>query len=341
MSYWISYFLILFIGGGGVMMLSVYFSRNKSAPSLLKNSLVVIFSLFLTFMAIEFYCKVFFAQPDALDTLARQNWRERYANKATFNSLGYRDVEWTDDMVAGRTKIMVVGDSFVYGDGIENPEDRFSNQLAQKLGDDYVVFNVGKGGTNTKHHIQAILDYPYSPDILILSYFVNDITGTILERQWIERPRRAQLLPEWPLLVDNSYAFNFLYWRLYRILQANQPDEKWAWYLSIYNDPESWWLHQQQLLTIYEGTQSERIPLLVVVFPSMDHTEDSQVVTERIIDLFQERDVPTLDVANLIGGIPTRELVASPVDTHPSEFVHGLVADALYELLVEQELISK
>jgi hypothetical protein len=49
--------------------------------------------------------------------------------------------------------------------------------------------------------------------------------------------------------------------------------------------------------------------------------------------LFRERGVPTLDVVELIQDMPVNELVASPVDSHPSERVHSLVAEALYEMI--------
>jgi len=341
MNYWVTYLLVLLLGGAGMIALLIYFHRTKTSKPFLTNIILAVLTLFLTFMGLEFYFKLFFAEPDSIGTLARENWRDRYTSPDTLNSLGYRDREWTDDMVRGKTKVMVVGDSFVYGDGIENPEERFSNRLGQKLGDDYVVFNLGKGGTNTKHHINAILKYPYSPDILVLSYVINDIAGSVLERQWINRPGSGpRVLPELPLLVNNSYAFNFFYWRLHRMMQAGQPDARWAWYLSVYNDPDSWWIHQEQLLSIYEGAQSEQIPLFVVVFPSMDYTEESLVVTERIIDLYEKKGVPTLDVAELIEEIPKKDRMASAVDAHPSELVHSLVADALYEMFVEEGLVK-
>ena len=340
MSYWIGYFLILLILGGGMITLLIYLHRTKRSSTLLMNLVLAALSIFVTLMGLEFYLKVFFTQPDTFDTLARQNWRERYANRKTYNSLGYRDVEWTNSEVAGKIKVMVVGDSFVYGDGIEDVKDRFSNRLAQKLGDDYAVFNLGKGGTDTKHHIEAIVNYPYSPDILVLSYFVNDILGAVLEHQWLDRPGRPRVPSLLAPLVNNTYTFNFLYWRSVHLLQAGQPDTTWDWYLSVYNDPDSWWIHQQQLLSIYEGAQSEQIPLIVVVFPSMDHPEKSQVVTERIVNLYEEKGVPVLDVTDLIEDIPKKELIASPTDVHPSELVHKLVADRLYEMLVEAGLVK-
>ena len=103
-------------------------------------------------------------------------------------------------MVAGKTKVMVVGDSFVHGDGIEYARDRFSNQLAEKLGNNYVVFNLGVGGTNVTHYIENIVKYPYSPDVLVVSIGVNDIEGAVLEEQWLNKPgRKGFSIP--PLLV--------------------------------------------------------------------------------------------------------------------------------------------
>ena len=333
MNYWVGYFLILFLGGSGLITLLFYLHRVKTSYPHLENSILMRLTLFLTLMGAELYFKVFFAQPDALATLAAQNWYRRYYD-GTINSLGYRDIEWTRDMVEGKIKVMVVGDSFVEGVGIESPQDRFPDLLARKLGLDYVVFNIGKRRANTVEEIEAIIKYPYAPDILILSYFVNDIDNV---RWWYNLDRAAG--PSAPLLlsplVKNSYAFNFLYWRLFRLFQAGQPDAEWTHLLKLYNDPNAWWLHRQDLLSIHEGAKAQRIPFVVVVFPSINRTQESAVVTERVIKLFEEKGAPVLDVAPLIAGLPTDELVASPVDPHPSELVHRLVAEALYEMFLE------
>lgn len=337
MGYWPGYFLILFLVGGGLIMLLLHLHRGVISRPFLENLTLMGLAIFITLMGVEFYFKVFFDQTDSLDTLARQNWRERYYT-GTFNSWGFRDIQWTDEMVAGKIKVMVVGDSFVEGAGIEYTRDRFPDRLAQKLGPDYVVFNLGKAGTNTSQQIQAIINYPYAPDILVLSYFINDIQGVVGEKNWINRPPGLKIPPLLSPLVKNSYAFNFFFWRVVRLLQSGQPDAQWLWLLRVYNDPDAWWRHQQELLSIYEGARSQRIPLFVVVFPSMDYTEASQVVTERIINLFREQGVPVLDVADLIKDIPVSERIASPVDTHSSELVHARVADALYEMFVEAGL---
>ncbi len=336
--YWFGYSLIFILGMLGLIGLLGYLRRSPMPRPRLENTILVFLALFITLMALEFYFKVFFAQSDSITSLANRNWNERYFDH-TLNSLGYRDVEWMPEMVTGKTKVMVVGDSFVEGTGIEYPKDRFPDRLGQMLGPNYVVLNLGKGGANTGQEIEAITNYPYRPDILILSYFVNDIEG-VAGALGLAQPPRHEISPLLLPLVRNSYVFNFLYWRLYRLSQIGQPDRKWEWQLSLHHNPDAWWLHQQQMLTLYEGAKAEKIPFIAVVFPSMNRTEESQFVTERILNLYREVGAPVLDVAELIKDIPLDERVATPVDPHPSELVHERVAEGLYNMFLDLKLAN-
>jgi hypothetical protein len=330
--------LILLVGGGGLVAALLY--THRTSRPFWQNLVLSALSLFISLMVLEFYFKVFFAQPDALGTLAMQNWYGRYYT-GTFNSLGYRDQEWTTDKLAGKIKVVVIGDSVVEGVGIERPQDRFSDLLAQKLGPNYAVLNMGRQGANTGDEIKLLLDYPYPPDILVWTYFINDI-GDQAGPFGILLPPQIETSPFLSPLIRHSYAFNFIYWRVYRLIEGGTfPDAKWRWLVSIYNHPDAWWAHQQQLLSIYEGAQSEQIPLLVVVFPGIPYIEESQFVTERVINLYQEKGVPTLDVAKLIKDIPVKERMASRVDQHPNELVHRLVAESLYQMFVDLELAER
>ncbi|HXW01427.1 MAG TPA: GDSL-type esterase/lipase family protein [Anaerolineae bacterium] len=319
--------------------MALLYTRRMSRP-FWQNLVLSALSLFITLMVLEFYFKVFFAQPDAFGTLAMQNWYNQYYT-GTFNALGYRDQEWTPEKLAGKLKVVVVGDSLVEGVGIERPEDRFSDLLGQKLGPKYAVLNVGRQGANTGDEIKLLLDYPYKPDILVWTYFINDI-GDQAGPFGILLPPPRETPPLLSPLLQNSYAFNFIYWRAVRLFEArNFPDAKWQWLVTIYNHPDAWWAHQQQLLSIYEGTRSEQIPLLVVVFPGIPYLEESQFVTERVVNLYRDQDVPTLDVAELIKDIPVKERMASPVDQHPNELVHRLVAEALYDMFLDLDLAER
>jgi hypothetical protein len=343
LNYWLGYFLILLVGSTLLGSLLRYLRRQSRTT--LTNVVVVALSLFVTLMVLEFYFKNFFAEPDILDTLARRNWQNWYSDiprepsNPLLNSWGYRDIEWTPEMVADKVKVMVVGDSFVAGGGLAQVEDRFSIRLGDMVGADYVVFNVGKNGLNTGQVIQAIIEYPYRPDILVFSYYLNDIESVSPPCQGSSNSLLQVSGPLQPL-IENSYATNFFYWRLVRVFQSLQPDLRWECLFKAYTDPKIWWLHQQELLSVYEGTRSEQIPLFVVVFPSMLYLEDSKVATEQVINLYQQQNVPVVDVAALVKDLPTKQRIASPMDTHASALVNKLVADKLYTMFVETGLVK-
>lgn len=336
MSYWFVYFLIL-IGITTFLMAPFFLFRRKgrkSAPSqtLIENISLSLLVLFLTFMALEFGFKLFFAQSDGFRyTLASQNWFDRYWQQ---NSLGYRDREWTPEQLAGKTRVMVVGDSFVAGNGIADPEDRFANQLGQLLGNDFAVMVVASPGWDTLDEIDAIVEHPFSPDILILSYFINDIEGTAYARGW-QRPQIRRNPPGWlEPLIDNSHALNFLYWRLIRLGPQEWAAIYWEdWLKKISEDPNIRWRHRQELLTIIEGAAAEQIPLFVVVFPNLAAIEESRPFTEPVIDLFREHNVPVLDVGQLLAGYEPSETMVNAVDSHPNEMVNLMVAEELYQLI--------
>jgi hypothetical protein len=329
MNYWLGFCAILLISTfSSFALIKQSYRRWPFMANLALSCLMFIWAG----MAVEFYFKVFFAQSDAyFFTLAAQNWQARYWQPV--NSLDYRDHEWTAAEVAGKRKIMVVGDSVAAGVGINNYQDRFSNQLNRLLGDDTVVFNVASSGWNTRQETEAMIKYPYHPDVIILSYFINDIEGAAYH-QGIER-QTLVAKPTFPLsaLVNNSYALNFIYWRYVRWGQQEGLTDYLAWVVDLFHNQEVWWVHQQELQTIYDGAKSEGIPLIVVVFPYPTDLAKSQIINQPVLDFFNSRGVKTLDVAPLLAHYPPQDLMASSVDAHPNELVHRLVAEQLYKLL--------
>lgn len=332
--YWIVYFgLIIFITS---LALNTFFlfhfiwtDRRSLSRRLVQNVAVSLFSILVTLMLLELYFNLFFAQSDAFNhTLAGKNWFKRYWR---LNSLGYRDREWPPEAVAGKTKIMALGDSFVAGHGIENPADRFPDVLGQMLGPDYAVMNVGIPGAETKEEFELARKYPYKPDILILSFYVNDIVDTATS-MGLSQPLFVKPSPP---LVDESYAVNFFYWRVYRLGLQEWSNDYWGWLSGLYQDPGIWRTYRSLLLEIDTFTKNNNIRLIVVIFPNMLAIEDSRPITSRVGDVFLEQGVPVVDVGQLVAGENPKELIASPVDWHANERVHHLVAEELYRIVLD------
>jgi hypothetical protein len=338
MTYWLGYLIILISGILLFLGLLRLFDPTRQPASKGRlaagNLALSLLGLFLTFMLVEFYFKLFFAQSDGFGyTLASQNWYQRYWQE---NSLGYRDVEWTPEKLAGKTEVMVVGDSLVAGSGIANPEDRFANQLGRLLGPDYAILIVASPGWDTVDEVEAIINYPRRPDILILSYYINDIEGTAYE-SGAQRPPIRRDPPAWlSPLIQNSYALNFLYWRVIRLGPQEWAGIYWNdWLKKISADPEIHWRHQQELLKIVEGAASEQIPLYVVVFPNLAAVDESRLLTQPIIDLFRSHHIAVLDVGQLLAGRDPAKTMVNSVDAHPNEAINREVAEQLYQMMTQ------
>lgn len=307
-----------------------------------QNLTLSLFTVLTVLLFLELFFKVFFAQSDAINaTLASQNWFNRYWQ---LNSSGYRDVEWSPELLARKTRVMVLGDSFVAGHGIKKPQDRFSDVLGQMLGENYAVMNVGQNGANTTTEIYNGLKYPYEPDILVLSFYIDDILDTArgLGYDWDFVAEKNN--PSF--LIEESYALNFIFWRIYRpYLYQPRPDQNTGasqnfmdWLLELYDNPDIKAAYREELLKIYTYAQEKDIQLIVVVFPHLTAVEISRPITSEVIHLYEEQGIPVLDVSIMIEGMPANSLVVNQFDAHPNELVHRLVAEELYRIISNAQL---
>jgi len=105
------------------------------------------------------------------------------------NHLGFREREIPPK--SDRYRIAIVGDSFTWGNGLEESE-RTSNVLEQALGARYEVLNFGMPGNNMPEHLDVLARaLTVSPDYVLLQLYINDF-----ETPEMERPRPHPLLPD-------------------------------------------------------------------------------------------------------------------------------------------------
>lgn len=336
----IGYLFTLVWSVGALLILGTgsFLRHNQSVGPRLRELLsglwVSATSLFVLLMLLEAVFRVFVARPDAFSfTLAAQNWKQRYWHP--INSLGYRDYEWSAADLEGRTTVMVVGASYAAGHGIRDVEDRFSNVLGELLGDEYVVINVAEPGWETPQKLAALQAHPYRPDIVILSYTVNDIAEAARQFHGQYIPRASLVPPKYiSFIVEESYLANFVYYQAVRLPIQRGQETHADYLLGMYNDPEVWAAHQNQLLAVYDWCQGKNISLVVVIFPSLLRPEETAFAAERVAATFEEVGVPVLDLTQEFVGKDARQLVVNSVDAHPNEAVHRLVAGRLYDIVI-------
>ena len=319
--------ILLGVGAVGALLIALTAQRRwRGIRSIASGLLISYVTLALFIGAAEIYFRFFFAESENVHTLATQNWLARHWQT---NSLGYRDREWTPADWEGKATVMVLGDSFAAGWGIENPADRFPDVLAAHLGDDYAVINLAEYGTSTPEQLAIMESYPLqTPDTVILQYFLNDISYAGLSLGLLPTP---EPLPDW---ARESYLGNFIYTRA--LASWVRAEDWWQWNYDAYDNVGIWSVHQAEIEALIDHVEAIGARLIVVIFPNLLEPVRSIPYVDRVAQVFEARGhTDILKLFDAAAAWTPTDLMVSARDTHPSPAFHRYVGDELYARFFE------
>lgn len=230
------------------------------------------------------------------------------------NSLSIRDVE---PYPAELTNVLIVGDSYVAGYGIENHSDMINRRLQEMLGAGYGVNIAADAGLHTVDEFALLQAYPTVPNLVVWSQHPNDIT-------WLDmRPRRplwldARGMFEW--LMGRTYVTEYIFIHRLNILQPAYEDELLA-------DEAVWAQHTALLDEVVVWCDERSIPIVFVSWELWGMHYSPQFVAWA-----ENAGVPYIDMADLYDSAESfSEVAASPLDGHPNEQVIQILAERIYE----------
>jgi lysophospholipase L1-like esterase len=113
----------------------------------------------------------------------------------TTNSLGLRGPERPLAKPAGTRRIAVIGDSFVAGYGVADDEvltARLEKLLNENAAAPTEVINVGRTGSSTirEYDLYRLIARKFSPDVVVLAYFLGNDLREVVEEHDQEELRR-------------------------------------------------------------------------------------------------------------------------------------------------------
>ncbi len=245
------------------------------------------------------------------------------------------------------TRIVVVGDSYTFGHGVER-ESTFPSLLASELAaHDVAVVAYSRSGWNTRREQIALEDDfdRLAPEVLILAYCLNDAEPRSTGRMLSER---ADLLPWRPegrlesLLVRHSLLFRRAALQLDAIRLRPRLRE---YYHGLYRNPENLAVWLRALDRIERLASRRRVPVVLVVFPIFDSDLDSDYsyrdLHERVTTVGRERGFEVLDLLPFYADTPGRELSLVPfTDPHPNRLAHAIAAREIARFLERRDLLS-
>lgn len=284
----------------------------------------------------------------------------------SFNRYGRRDAEWSAETVADPRGILLIGDSFVLGNAVEEPDTipaGMEARLAER-GDPREVLNFGMPGGAPPHYarlLEAALRDGFGARTIVVALFVgNDFNAEVFEP--FQRPPASpdpapaappgSALLRWlRLRVAQSARLVGLTLTVARWLGLTVYDSAGSYVFLREQTPEQQHLFARVLAEVgrmQDLAQAHGRHLYVVVIPNKLQVENGEDLTgpiydagapdARILAWCRTRRLPCLDLlpelaAAFTGG---SEPLYYPIDRHLTPHGYALAADAILDFLAAE-----
>jgi len=327
-----------FLGVELLFLIGFYNTLNKTKAGIFFiNANLMFFSIITCLAFLEMFFQFIPRSHNSSHPLSEQLWYRKYWGK--LNSFGFRDPEYTHQQLQSKKRIFILGDSFAAGAGISNRDLRFGDLLQHTLPENNLVINLGVPGADTIQEYSVLTKFPYKPDVVVLSYYLNDILGTpSASKYWTfntNNKSRFNVFSE--SLADRSFLFGFLFYSL-PVINPILNSSYFEQLRKAYNDPEVFSDHSKELTRLFSFTRNTKAPVIVVFFPILQDITGSLTIQNQFEDLFQQEKVTLIKVADLVSDLSPLERIVNSQDAHPSEVVHSRVAKKLAEVIRTETL---
>ncbi|MCB0344254.1 MAG: SGNH/GDSL hydrolase family protein [Bdellovibrionales bacterium] len=295
------------------------------------NLLLVIFSFTFVLFAVESWFFIYPIADARIYSKTASRWGYKYWGEK--NSFGYRDREYTRDRCGSVPLLAVIGDSFAAGWGVKDRRERFVNLIRDALEPQMETVLIGDLAWDSKKELDGLKAYPCKPDVVILSYYFNDIFNEAVSQGVVAAPQPTPAPKLLRPLVDHFYLFDFA-WTIY--------DRRFGGHSGVvelieaaFNSKEVWAAHKQQLKDIVKYTRDNEIKLITVIFPVLSAVDVTRKFAHQVAEVFVEEGIKTIDLSSELSMYSPRQLVVNAFDSHPNEFTNRLVFESLSEELLK------
>lgn len=322
------------------------FSKGPQRGILFKVSVITVF-IFLFLLCLLFGTELFarFFYRDVLSTadgtsyFSLKNQRLFEKEKNGFNLRGKQFRQTPDD----RYRLVILGDSFTWGQGVYPVEKRYTEQIdtalnAQGTGKGIEVVNVGICGFNLPNHYKFLhfVD-AIQPDYVLYQWYINDMSI---------RPDAAEYKPSH--LIKNREvhtwlwkhsALYYLLQRGYGSLQRKKGEKKTyeQYMFDTQKDPsEKNVKAARKLLEKYiDHYKQNGTDFGMVLFPSFAgpmNNYDLDFLHEQVLDVCREKKIECLDLREAYRTVEDNtKLWANVFDPHPGVLAHKIAGEAIYD----------
>jgi lysophospholipase L1-like esterase len=271
----------------------------------------------------------------------REAWEQRYAKIREQNFFGFRSPYEQVLPEAGTIRVVALGDSYTWGDGIARTEDTWPGQLERVLRETLhrpvEVINTGRSGWTTANEAELLrrFGWQWQPDLVVIQFTLNDVTESAPGFRDKEDPRRRVLPLRFRTGAVKKSALLFLIeTRLSVLMNPNWGSTNPA---RFHPDSLAWQQTAAALREIADSARARHVPAVLLLYPLLVAgvwTPDTYPYSDLINQVARAGQEVGLDVVNLVdvygaqGGDWQRWWVTA-YDPHPNAEANALAVRAL------------
>ena len=269
-----------------------------------------------------------------------ERWRAK--ERPLRNSLGFREREFDATPEPGTYRIVVVGDSLIYGQGIAESE-RLTERLQRALDRHHARFEVLNFGQPGAEYEQNIMNLELAlsrakPDFVLLSWFLNDISDPEAPP-----PRIFPLLPKLHYFINPRSALYFVLNNAWSQIQIGLGmADLDGWYKKHYSSPDTPLAQRarERLERLLRLPRAEGLPVAMILWPptlvSGHDAATYDFIFERVLETCESEGVPCLDLRAAFAKHVGENLIVNRFDAHPNGRANEIAAEAVLRTFGER-----
>lgn len=263
------------------------------------------------------------------------------------NSWGFRGRDVVEIDQDRDTVILVLGDSYAFGYGVEFA-DAFPSVLEDALHSAYPdkgvkVITLALPGYNTAQYLAALKEFGpvLQPTLVLLAYHLNDVERHVKPADTAQETRRGFSAR------DYFHLLRFILPRLAgvaRALNISVTTTVTRELTEYVDNGEAWRRNQIALQELVAVTKELEARMAVVILPYMVQLNEKHPAlraysaAQRFFESFQ---IPTVNAFEYLKGEDAGKLWINPFDGHPNAQGHKLIAKAAADLILTHHLVEQ